>query len=376
MCSAALDYAQNLRIRQIAAIIAASNLAFMTSLLFNSLADFDFDLPDHLIAQTPPQNRGESRLLALADDGSFVDSQFAQILELIKPGDALVMNNTRVIPARVHGFKGSGGKLELLIERILDSHTVLAQLRVSHKPKVGELLTFNTQTLKVIEYQSPFVVLRCEHDILEFLHEHGEIPLPPYITRKPEQDDSDRYQTVYAQHDGAVAAPTAGLHFTNELLAKIKANNVQCLQVTLHVGAGTFKPVREEQLDKHQMHAERYDIDESTVRAINQVRADGGRIIAVGTTTLRALESACQATGQLQSGSRDTSIFIRPGYSFKVVDALITNFHLPKSTLLMLVAAFVGHDVIHALYAHAIEQNYRFFSYGDAMWLNRKNPHA
>ena len=376
MLSAALDYAQKLRIWQITAIIAALNLAFMTSTLFNSLADYDFDLPDHLIAQTPPQNRGESRLLELAGDGSFVDSQFAKVLDLLAPGDALVMNNTRVIPARVHGFKASGGKLELLIERILDSHTVLAQLRVSHKPKLGELLTFGTQTLQVIEYQPPFVVLHSEHDILEFLHAHGEMPLPPYITRKPAQDDSDRYQTVYAKHDGAVAAPTAGLHFTNDLLTQIQAKKVHCLNVTLHVGAGTFKPVREEQLDKHQMHSEWYNIDEATVQAIAQVRANGGRVIAVGTTSLRALESACQVTGQLQSGSRDTDIFIRPGYQFKLVDAVITNFHLPKSTLLMLVAAFVGHDVMQALYAHAIKENYRFFSYGDAMWLNRKDIHA
>ena len=376
MLSAALDYAQKLRIWQITAIIAALNLAFMTSTLFNSLADYDFDLPDHLIAQTPPQNRGESRLLELAGDGSFVDSQFAKVLDLLAPGDALVMNNTRVIPARVHGFKASGGKLELLIERILDSHTVLAQLRVSHKPKLGELLTFGTQTLQVIEYQPPFVVLHSEHDILEFLHAHGEMPLPPYITRKPAQDDSDRYQTVYAKHDGAVAAPTAGLHFTNDLLTQIQAKKVHCLNVTLHVGAGTFKPVREEQLDKHQMHSEWYNIDETTVQTIAQVRANGGRVIAVGTTSLRALESACQVTGQLQSGSRDTDIFIRPGYQFKLVDAVITNFHLPKSTLLMLVAAFVGHDVMQALYAHAIKENYRFFSYGDAMWLNRKDIHA
>ena len=358
----------------------------MTSPLFNSLADFDFDLPDHLIAQTPPPNRGESRLLQLGRDMTFVDSRFAKVLDLLQPGDALVMNNTRVIPARVHGFKATGGKLELLIERILDSHTVLAQLRVSHKPKVGERLTFGTQTLLVVEYQAPFVVLRCEQDILDFLHVHGEIPLPPYITRKPGEDDSDRYQTVYAKHDGAVAAPTAGLHFTSDLLAQIEAKKVHCLNVTLHVGAGTFKPVREEQLDKHQMHSEWYNIDESTVQTIKQIRANGGRVIAVGTTSLRALESACSGSdqipsdairnGQLQSGSRDTSIFIRPGYKFKIVDALITNFHLPKSTLLMLVAAFVGHDVMHAMYAHAIKQNYRFFSYGDAMWLNRKDPHA
>ena len=376
MLSAAQDYAQKRQFWQITAIIAALNLAFMTSTLFNSLTDFDFNLPDHLIAQTPPLNRGESRLLELTEHGSFKDSQFAKVLELLQPGDALVMNNTRVIPARVHGFKASGGKLELLIERILDSYTVLAQLRVSHKPKVGELLIFDTQTLQVIEYQPPFVVLRSEHDILKFLHAHGEIPLPPYITRKPGEDDSDRYQTVYAKHDGAVAAPTAGLHFTNDLLAQIQAKKIHCLNVTLHVGAGTFKPVRQEQLDKHQMHSEWYNIDEETVQTIQQVRANGGRVVAVGTTSLRALESACQGTEQLQSGSRDTSIFIRPGYSFKIVDTLITNFHLPKSTLLMLVAAFVGHDVMRSLYAHAIQQNYRFFSYGDAMWLNRKDPHA
>ena len=282
----------------------------MNSTSFNSLADFDFDLPDHLIAQTPPANRGESRLLELGSDGELVDSQFAKVLDLLKPGDALIMNNTRVIPARVHGFKSSGGKVELLIERILDSHTVLAQLRVSHKPKIGELLTFRaqtlgaqtlgTQTLLVVEYQAPFVVLRCEQDILDFLHVHGEIPLPPYITRKPGEDDSDRYQTVYAKHDGAVAAPTAGLHFTTDLLAQIQAKKVHCLNVTLHVGAGTFKPVREEQLDKHQMHSEWYNIDESTVQTIKQVRANGGRVIAVGTTSLRALESACLGIDQIQ----------------------------------------------------------------------------
>jgi S-adenosylmethionine:tRNA ribosyltransferase-isomerase len=344
------------------------------------LSDFDFDLPDALIAQTPPINRGESRLLQVTQDGGLKDSLFPQVLELICPGDALVMNNTKVIPARLFGKKASGGKLELLVERLLSSHELLAQIKASHKPKEGQAFDLvdaqgSTYPLIVSRYQAPFVVLRADPSgpsVLNLLERFGEIPLPPYIERKPEKTDNSRYQTVYAKTEGAVAAPTAGLHFTNSILDALAAKGVELVYLTLHVGAGTFQPVRVENLSEHKMHSEWFELSFEAAQTINRVKAQGGKVIAVGTTSLRALESAAAIESTVRATSTDTDIFITPGYEFKVVDHLITNFHLPKSTLMMLVSAFSGHREIMQAYQHAIAQQYRFFSYGDAMWLQGK----
>jgi S-adenosylmethionine:tRNA ribosyltransferase-isomerase len=356
-----------------------------------TLADFDFDLPPELVAQTPPLQRGDSRLLDASHRSadqvpSLKDKRFAEIVSLFKAGDLLVMNDTKVIPARLFGQKmQTGGKVELLVERILDSQTILTQIRVSHKPKVGEAIIVHGNWLTVIEHRAPFFVLKFAGDILQLLHQFGELPLPPYISRKPDSADASRYQTVYATHEGAVAAPTAGLHFTQALLDQLKLNGVQTASVTLHVGAGTFQPVRSENLSDHRMHSEWYCISQASADAINSAKREGRRVICVGTTTLRTLESAAKAHAQsakdlaqeqntdqifVQAGSDNTDIFITPGYQFRIVDELITNFHLPKSTLLMLVSAFAGFDAIRSIYQHGIEHQYRFFSYGDAMWLH------
>ena len=336
-----------------------------------SVADFDYVLPAHLIAQHPPATRGDSRLLVV--DHTLRDQMFTDIIDLIHPEDLLVFNDTKVMKARLFGQKQSGGNIEVLVERVLTPHEVLAQIRASKSPQAGSTLCLSERwPVTVLGREGAFFHLRfdCEADIYTVLETSGRLPLPPYITHEPDAEDAKRYQTVYAKVEGAVAAPTAGLHFTDTLLAALAAKGVASAFATLHVGAGTFQPVRVTHLAEHEMHFERYEIPPATTEAIAATRARGGRVIAVGTTSLRALESAAQ-TGELRTGWQETNLFITPGYEFKVVDALITNFHLPKSTLLMLVSALAGFDTIRAVYAHAVAQEYRFFSYGDAMLLSR-----
>jgi S-adenosylmethionine:tRNA ribosyltransferase-isomerase len=339
-----------------------------------TLADFDFELPAALIAQHPAAERSASRLL----DGTGawpVDRVFRDLPALLQPGDLLVFNDTRVIKARLFGEKPTGGVVEALVERVLPNHEVWAHLRASKSPRVGSLISFarggfEAEVLGRAGPDGGLFHLRFPGDPLALLEAFGHVPLPPYITHEDAADDVSRYQTVFAQRPGAVAAPTASLHFDEAVLAALAARGVGRAQVTLHVGAGTFQPVRSETLAEHKMHSEWYEVGEATVAVIARTRAAGGRIVAAGTTTLRALESAALG-GTLLAGARETDIFITPGFEFRVVDRLITNFHLPKSTLLMLVSAFAGHAQARALYRHAIESGYRFFSYGDAMLLDR-----
>jgi S-adenosylmethionine:tRNA ribosyltransferase-isomerase len=335
------------------------------------LSDFDYDLPERLIAQFPPTVRGASRLLNLSKDGGMLDRQFADLPQLLRRGDLLVINDTRVIKARLFGQKDSGGQIEALVERVLSEFEALAQIRASKSPKAGSVLTFAEQwQAEMIERQGEFFRLRFNAPVLNVLDAAGQLPLPPYITHNPDAQDDERYQTVYSREPGAVAAPTAGLHFTDSMLATLAEHGVQSARLTLHVGAGTFQPVRVENIAEHRMHHERYNIPPETLAAIQATRAAGGRIVAVGTTSLRALEAAC-LRGEFADPTGDTDIFITPGYQFRAVDALITNFHLPKSTLLMLVSAFIGYERMREAYRHAVEQEYRFFSYGDAMLLER-----
>jgi S-adenosylmethionine:tRNA ribosyltransferase-isomerase len=337
------------------------------------VADFDFDLPDELIAQFPPALRGGSRLLHVDSSGLLHDREFANLPGLLRPHDLVVMNDTRVIKARLYGQKESGGRVELLVERVLGEFEALAFIRASHAPKRGSTIHLDEAvTLEVLARQDDMTRLRFPRPVLEILDEFGQLPLPPYIAHAPTTDDEARYQTVYANQPGAVAAPTAGLHFDDAMLDNLREQGIRMAQVTLHVGAGTFQPVRVEAIADHRMHSERYTIPQATVDAIRETRDCGGRVVAVGTTSLRALEAAARPGG-LRAGSDETDIFITPGYRFRVVDALITNFHLPKSTLLMLVSAFAGMDAIRAAYAHAIQARYRFFSYGDAMFLERNS---
>ena len=337
-----------------------------------SLSDFDFNLPPERIAQLPLPDRSASRLLHL-DGEQIVDRQFADIVELLVPGDLLVMNDTRVLKARFFGVKETGGNVEVLVERVLDSRTVLAQVRASKSPKPGNKIRLaDAFNVTAGERAGEFFTLTFDGDVFELIEQHGRLPLPPYIEHDADAFDENRYQTVYSREPGAVAAPTAGLHFDEALLAKLQAKGVDFAYVTLHVGAGTFQPVRVEVLAEHQMHTEWYTVPQATVDAVRAAKAAGRAIVAVGTTSLRALESASQS-GELHAGSADTSLFITPGYTFKTVTRLITNFHLPKSTLLMLVSAFAGFEPIRRAYAHAIAGNYRFFSYGDAMLLTTKN---
>jgi S-adenosylmethionine:tRNA ribosyltransferase-isomerase len=344
------------------------------------LADFDFDLPDELIAQFPPAVRGGSRLLHVEASGTLHDRTFDALPTLLRPDDLLVLNDTRVIKARLFGQKESGGKLELLVERVLDEYEALVFIRASHAPRPGSRIVLaDGVTVAVLARQDDLTRLRFPHPVLEMLEQFGRLPLPPYIVHAPTADDEARYQTVYANEPGAVAAPTAGLHFDDAMLEALRKQGVRMARVTLHVGAGTFQPVRVAAIADHRMHSERYTIPQATIDAIHETRACRGRVVAVGTTSLRALEAAAleaaAPSGQLHAGSAETDIFITPGYRFRVVNALITNFHLPRSTLLMLVSAFAGMDTIHAAYAHAIQERYRFFSYGDAMFLE-KHPSA
>ncbi len=342
-----------------------------------TLADFDFDLPPELIAQHPARERGGSRLLHVAGNASR-DMHFAELPQLVAAGDLLVFNDTRVIKARLFGQKESGGQVEVMIERVIDACHAIAQIRASKPPRAGSRIcvekTFSLRVTGRAGEQSEFYTLELVDagDLYALIETHGHLPLPPYITHAAEHDDETRYQTVFARHEGAVAAPTAGLHFDQAMLAQLAAQGAELAWLTLHVGAGTFQPVRVHNLAEHQMHSERFNIPQETVAAIARARARGGRVIAVGTTSLRALEAAA-AGGELAAGAAETRIFITPGYRFRVVERLITNFHLPKSTLLMLVSAFAGTATIREAYSHAIAECYRFFSYGDAMLLERAN---
>ena len=337
-----------------------------------SLSDFDFDLPPERIAQLPLPNRSASRLLHV-DGGQLIDRQFSDIVDQLAPGDLLVMNDTRVLKARFFGVKETGGQVEVLVERVLDSRTVLAQVRASKSPKPGNRIRLaDAFDVTTGERAGEFFTLTFEGDVFELIEAHGRLPLPPYIEHDADEFDEARYQTVYSREPGAVAAPTAGLHFDQALLDRLKEKGVNFAYVTLHVGAGTFQPVRVEVLAEHNMHTEWYTVPQATVDAVRATQAAGGAVVAVGTTSLRALESASQS-GALQAGSADTALFITPGYTFKTVTRLITNFHLPKSTLLMLVSAFAGFEEIRRAYAHAIASEYRFFSYGDAMLLTTHN---
>ena len=334
----------------------------------HSLSDYDFDLPPELIAQTPLSERSASRLLHV-DGEQLIDRQFTDIVDLLNAGDLLVFNDTRVLKARFFGVKETGGKVEVLVERVVDNRTVHAQVRASKSPPAGTRIRLAEAFDVVVgERGGEFYTLQFPDDVFELIETHGRLPLPPYIEHDADAFDETRYQTVYAKHAGAVAAPTAGLHFDQALLERLRQKGIGFAYVTLHVGAGTFQPVRSENLAEHKMHSEWYTIGEATVDAVRATKAAGGKVVAVGTTSLRALESASQS-GVLQAGSADTALFITPGYAFKTVDRLVTNFHLPKSTLLMLVSAFVGYERIRSTYAHAIAQRYRFFSYGDAMLL-------
>ena len=340
------------------------------------LDDFDYDVPRELIAQRPAESRSASRLLHLAGD-AITDHVSSDLPQLLRAGDVLVFNDTRVIKARLSGEKQSGGRLEVLIERVLDRHDALAQVRASHAPRPGtRLLLAQAIEASVIERRGELFLLRFHfgENVYALLERHGSLPLPPYIGHAPDADDERRYQTVYARAPGAVAAPTAGLHFDEPLLAALRAQGAELVHLTLHVGAGTFQPVRTQDLSRHRMHAERYEIPESTAAAIARARARGGNIIAVGTTSARALESAARESGEVAAGPGETRLFITPGYRFRVVDRLVTNFHLPKSTLLMLVSAFAGLEPIRRAYRHAIGERYRLFSYGDATLIDKMRP--
>lgn len=347
-----------------------------------TVADFDYHLPPELIAQAPAATRRASRLLHIDAVGDMFDRNFVDLPSLLRPHDLLVFNDTRVIKARLFGHKATGGKVEVLIERVISDNQALAHIRSSKSPTAGSSLRLaESVDVSVLGRAEDLFILQFESPVLEILEQYGAMPLPPYITHTPDAQDDQRYQTVYARAPGAVAAPTAGLHFDQEMLGQLEQQGIARAFVTLHVGAGTFQPVRVEQLSEHIMHAEWYTVPPETTEAIARARARGGRVIAVGTTSVRALESAAKAQQAAQTSSTDsfvlapqsgdTRLFITPGYQYQVVDAMVTNFHLPQSTLLMLVAAMIGLSTMQAAYAHAIAQQYRFFSYGDAMFLER-----
>jgi S-adenosylmethionine:tRNA ribosyltransferase-isomerase len=334
--------------------------------------DFHYDLPRELIAQLPTKNRTDSRLLVVdAQSGELADKAFTDLPELLMPGDLLVMNNTKVIPARLFGKKESGGKVEVLVERIVNEHEMIAHVRASKSPKPDTTLLLDGDIRATVTgRQDEFFRIRIEgaENVISVLEKIGKMPLPPYIERDEEGHDRERYQTVYASERGAVAAPTAGLHFDAVLLDALRKKGIDIAFVTLHVGAGTFQPVRVSDIRDHRMHKEWIQVPQQVVEQVNRTKKAGGRVIAVGTTAVRTLESAAQ-TGQLSAFEGETDIFIYPGYSFRVIDALITNFHLPESTLLMLVCAFGGYDTLMHAYRHAVDERYRFFSYGDAMFI-------
>lgn len=342
------------------------------------ITDFDFDLPENLIAKYPAKQRTASRMLRLnGNSGEVVHGQFTDILDLLEPEDLLIFNNTRVIPARLFGRKASGGKVEVMLERVLSDNNALAHIRASKSPKQGTMLEMEGGLLiEVLGRQDNLFKISfvADDNVFELLEKHGHMPLPPYIDRPDEDSDKERYQTVYNERPGAVAAPTAGLHFDQDMLDAIAKKGVKTAFVTLHVGAGTFQPVRVENIEDHQMHAEYAEVNDEAVAQVLATKAAGKRVIAVGTTSVRSIESAAhqQDNALIASFLSDTSIFIYPGFDFKVIDAMITNFHLPQSTLMMLISAFAGKDEVMHAYAQAIENEYRFFSYGDAMFIEKK----
>lgn len=341
-------------------------------------SDFRFDLPAALIAQHPLAERTASRLLVLdGASGEHRDRMFGDLPTLLDPKDLLVFNDTRVLPARLFARKETGGQAEILVERLVAPRRVTAQVRASKSPRPGtQLLLADGARLTVVGREDDFFVLEsASADFADLMSRHGHTPLPPYIDRPDDAVDRERYQTVYGRRDGAVAAPTAGLHFDAVMLGRLQAMGVAIAHVTLHVGAGTFQPVREDDLDKHRMHAEWLEVNEQVCAQVAAARARGGRVVAVGTTTVRSLETAA-ATGELKPFCGDSRLFIRPGYRFRVIDAMLTNFHLPESTLLMLVCAFAGYEPVMAAYRHAVAAGYRFFSYGDAMFLTRGAGHG
>jgi S-adenosylmethionine:tRNA ribosyltransferase-isomerase len=332
--------------------------------------DFHFELPQQLIAQTPPEERGGGRLLVLdKHGGELADRRFQDFESLIRPEDLLVFNDTRVLPARVKGRKQSGGRLEVLLERVVSPNAAVVQMRSSRSPKEGAVLELDGgEIVRVAAREGALFRLEFQRDVQSYFEQHGEVPLPPYIDRQPGADDVSRYQTVFAREPGAVAAPTAGLHFDEAMLERMRQSGVQTTFVTLHVGSGTFAPLREEEVEANKLHAERMVVTAEVCEAVAAARSRGGRIIAIGTTVVRALESAA-ADSVLQEFAGESRLFIYPGYEFKIVDAMLTNFHLPESSLLMLVAAFAGTDAVLAAYRHAVQERYRFFSYGDAMFI-------
>jgi S-adenosylmethionine:tRNA ribosyltransferase-isomerase len=341
-------------------------------------SDFHFDLPTELIAQQPLPDRGASRLLTLdGPSGALVDRKFANLPDLLAPGDLLVFNDTRVLPARLRARKETGGRVEILIERVLGWREAIAHVRASKSPRAGtRLFLGDGEALEVLGREEGLFRLGSRGaDFHDLMRRHGHMPLPPYITREDDAADRERYQTVYGRREGAVAAPTAGLHFDQAMLDRLEAQGIETGRVTLHVGAGTFQPVREDDLDKHLMHAEWLEVDERVCAQVHATRARGGRVVAVGTTSVRSLETAAEG-GALAPFRGDSRLFIRPGYQFRVIDALLTNFHLPESTLLMLICAFSGYDPVMTAYRHAVAERYRFFSYGDAMFLTRRDLSA
>ncbi len=338
-------------------------------------SDFNYSLPEELVAQYPTEKRGGSRLLCLqGGSDEIADRWFSDLPDLLYPGDLLVFNDTRVMHARMYGEKETGGKVEILIERVLEPHRAVVHLRASKSPKAGsKVLISDVAKLEVTGRQDDlFELYSPDLDFMALMQQTGHMPLPPYISRDDELVDDERYQTIYADRPGAVAAPTAGLHFDQAMLDRLSEKGVEQAKVTLHVGAGTFRPVRVDRLEDHVMHSEYVEVSAETCAQVHATRARGGRVVAVGTTSVRSLESA-SADGSLKSFQGDTRLFITPGYRFRSVDLLITNFHLPESTLLMLVSAFSGYEQIMAAYCHGIEQKYRFFSYGDAMLLENRS---
>lgn len=343
------------------------------------VSQFSFDLPPHLIATYPQPERSASRLLGLVGDtGELSDGAFVDILDKVNPGDLMIFNDTRVIPARVYGLKETGGKVEMLVERMLDEHSVLAHVKASKTPKPGTKIVFDGgYKAEMVARHDTLFELRFEDskNVLDILESVGHMPLPPYIERPDEDSDKERYQTVYNKNPGAVAAPTAGLHFDDAIMQALRDKGVEIAFVTLHVGAGTFQPVRVETLDEHVMHKEYIEVSQQVVERVKATKAANKRVIAVGTTSMRSLESAAMASkdGVLEPFYGDSDIFIYPGYEFKVIDAMVTNFHLPESTLIMLISAFAGYDNVMKAYQHAIAKEYRFFSYGDAMFIEKQN---
>lgn len=339
--------------------------------------DFDFFLPSDLIAQLPPKQRTDSRMLYLdSSNNKFEDALFLDLPRYLCAGDVIVFNNTRVIKARLWGVKQSGGKIEVMVERVLDSHHVLAMIRASHAPKIGSAVLLEHKIKAIVQgREQNFFILRFSHElpVTEVLEQYGSLPLPPYIERQATKLDEDRYQTIFAKEVGAVAAPTAGLHFDEAILENLRKMGVAITYITLHVGAGTFQPVRAQNIKDHHMHTEIYHLPAETIDAIQQAKRMGHRVLAVGSTSLRALEACAHINnGGLKPGYGETNLFITPGFDFRIVDRLLTNFHLPRSTLLMMVSAFAGMENIRRAYHHAISQRYRFFSYGDAMLIERK----